>query len=90
MLLLGFFSGGDEFANRAGMFAIERFDQRLLQRFGLRITGDHGHPGNRLQEGPVSAQYKRERDDRQPSEQPGGHGWQAIVRTARVNGKVEH
>ena len=35
VLLLGFFSFGDELANRAGMLAVESFDQRILERVGL-------------------------------------------------------
>jgi len=70
------------------MFAVECFDQRRLERRGLRVAGDHRHPGDRLQDGPVAAQRKRERNDCNPIEQSGGHDEHATPGIARVNGKT--
>lgn len=67
LFLFGFLFLGDELANRAGMLAIKCFHERLFERFCLRITGDHRHPGDRLQNGPMTAERKRKRSDRQPS-----------------------
>ena len=88
LFLLGFFSFGDKFTERAGMLAIEGFDERLLERVDLRIARNHRHPGDGLEDGPVSAQHKGKRQDRQPIEQSRGHGEQARVGTTCVNEKV--
>ena len=71
LFLLGLFSFGNKFANRAGMFAVECFDQRRFEWRGLRVAGDHRHPGDRLEDGPVSAQRKSERGNGQPFDQSG-------------------
>ena len=69
--LLGLFSCGNKFANRTRMLAVECFDQRRFEWRGLGVAGDHRHPGDRLEDGPVSAQRKGERHDREPSHRPG-------------------
>ena len=69
LFLLGLFSVGNKFANRAGMFAVECFDQRRFEWGGLRVAGNHRHPGDRLKNGPVSAQRKDERHHCQPTDQ---------------------
>src|SRR5207253_8111580 len=56
LFLLLFFGGGDEVAEPAGMFAIERLQQRLAHRRALGKTPRHAYPGHRLQKGPVHAQ----------------------------------
>ena len=70
LLLFGLFSVGDKFANRARMFAVECFDQRRFEWRGLRVAGDHPHPGDGLKDGPVTTQRKGERHDREPSQRP--------------------
>ena len=70
LFLLGFFSFGDKFTERAGMLAVERFDQCLTDRLGLRVAGHHRHPGHGLKNGPVRAQDEDERNEGEPFEQP--------------------
>ena len=69
LFLFGLLFPGDEPANRAGMFAVKRVDERLFEWSRLRIAGDHGHPRDGLQKSPVAAERKRERNDRQSSQQ---------------------
>ena len=52
------------------MLAVERFDQCLTDRLGLRVAGHHRHPGHGLKNGPVRAQDEDERNEGQPFEQP--------------------
>jgi len=63
--LAGFLSGGDGFAKRAGVPAVEGFFQRLRQRRGLDIFRQHRRPGDRLQCGPMRARRGKQRYDHQ-------------------------
>ncbi len=51
-------AGLDNLAQRAGMFAIESLDKRLLKRAILRIGDEHASPGDALKKDPMQAQPK--------------------------------
>ena len=69
-LRLGFFPGGDLFAEAAGMPPIEGFRHRLFERAGAEILREHGGPGDGLQGHPMRAIDREQRDDHQDLAEP--------------------
>ena len=74
LLLLGTLSSLDNLAKAAGMFAVESFRNRLGEWRGLGKTQHHADPGHGLQQSPVQAERKRERDHEHNFRQPEQHG----------------
>jgi hypothetical protein len=74
ILSLGFFSGGNGFAQRAGMFAIEGFDEGFLDGSGLKIVRQHGGPRDRLERHPMQADRRDKRENHGQFTQSGEHG----------------
>jgi hypothetical protein len=59
------FSGGDGFAQTAGMLAVERFRHRVAKRTRLNIVRQHRRPRDRLQRRPMQASRRDERENHQ-------------------------
>ena len=57
------FSGGDGFAKIAGMVAVESFRHGLLDGVRAKIVREHRRPRDGLQQRPMRAKGRRERND---------------------------
>ena len=73
VFLLGFFGGGDGFAERTGVVAVECPCHGVAQGVGLKVAGEHGRPGDGLQQGPVRAEGGHEREDDEDFAEPDKH-----------------
>ena len=61
--LFRLFSGGDGFAKRAGMFAVESFRHGFCDGLCAKIVREHRRPRDGLQQRPMRAEHRHERED---------------------------
>ena len=61
--LFRLFSGGNGFAKIARMIAIKSFRHGFLDRLRAKIVREHRRPRDRLQQCPMRAEHRRERED---------------------------
>ena len=74
VFLLGLFTGGDGFAQAAGMLAIERLRHGFGDGLRAKIVRKHRRPRNRLQHGPMRVRRRDEREDHKDFTEPDEHG----------------
>lgn len=77
----------DDFAHRAGMFAIEGLADGFGKGGLLRVADEHAGPGHRLQERPVQAQTQDQQQDDGKAEDD-AHGGKMRGGGGEVNGGV--
>lgn len=65
VFLFGFFGGSDGFAQRTGMLAVKGHGHGGTKGTGLEIVGQHGCPGDCLQQRPMCADGGHERENDQ-------------------------
>ena len=71
--LFGLFSGGDGFAHFARMVAVESFFHGGLKRTRMKIIREHRRPRDCLQQRPMRAEHRREREDEENFAKPLEH-----------------
>ena len=74
LLLLGSLAGFHDFAELAGVLAVESFLQRDGDRFGLGETDGHAEPRGGLQREPMPADQNDQRTHGQPFASTPKHG----------------
>jgi len=55
------------------MLAIERLHHRVAERTGLKVVREHGRPGDGLQQRPVCAEHRHQRNDHEHFAKPDKH-----------------
>ena len=65
--------GGNGFAETAGMTAVEGAGHGPDKRNVLQIVGEHGRPGNRLQDGPLAVDAAQQGGCQQKVAEPDKH-----------------
>jgi hypothetical protein len=86
LLLLGLLAGFDDFAETAGVLAVESFLEGLSHGTGANIVGEHADPRDRLQQYPMAADRKDQRTCKKNLTDPKTHSAGIFkIQHSRVN-----
>ncbi len=80
------FSSGDGFANVARMIAVKSFRHGFFDALRAKIVREHRRPRDRLQQRPMRAKHRREREDEKDFAEPLEHAdkLNRFCKTARM------
>lgn len=81
ILLLGLFGSRNRPAQRAGMPAVKSLRHRVAEGAGLEVARQHRRPGNRLQQSPMRAETRHQRENDHDLAKPNNHNSSLLLRS---------